>query len=202
VDAGLTRHPAASFVIFDPESSQARSWTKVCAAAGRGHPATRLRFRCGSPKTTPVRTAFASADHSGEHQLEAKKAFVDASGDMRPSGFFAGASTRYGNQRSGQPSALLGPGFGGHCARGGCIIPRPVTEGDPKKRQRAPRRPPDQARTESINCSFCRLVRVMSWLIFASEGLRPNATSASLSRAEDLRARRAGLGPIWRFSGS
>src|SRR5260370_1215145 len=50
------------------------------------------------------------ADHSGEHQLEAR-AFVDASGDC-DLGFFAGASTRYGNNGAVN-LGTLGTRFGG-----------------------------------------------------------------------------------------
>src|SRR6266852_2039234 len=50
------------------------------------------------------------ADHSGEHQLEAK-AFVDASGGC-DLGFFAGASTRYGNNGAVN-LGTLGTRFGG-----------------------------------------------------------------------------------------
>jgi len=72
------------------------------------------------------------ADHSGEHQLEAK-AFVDASGDC-DLGFFAGASTRYGNNGSVN-LGTLGTPVRRHCARGGCII-RDGHGGDPKAKAR------------------------------------------------------------------
>ena len=57
-----------------------------------------------------VATRIHFADHSGEHALEAK-AFVDASGDCDLA-FFAGASTRYGNDGA-LNVGTLGTRFGG-----------------------------------------------------------------------------------------
>src|SRR5258708_6341605 len=66
--------------------------------------------RCGADREDNAVARLRFADHSGEHQLEAK-AFVDASGDC-DLGFFAGASTRYGNNGAIN-LGTLGTRFGG-----------------------------------------------------------------------------------------
>src|SRR5882757_3356971 len=80
------------FVIFDPEAVK-RALDEVCVAAGVDILLHAFVFGADREDNTIARLRF--ADHSGEHQLEAK-AFVDASGDCDLA-FFAGASTRYGN---------------------------------------------------------------------------------------------------------
>src|ERR1700732_3186750 len=86
-----TRHRGV-FVIFDPEAVK-RALDEVCAAAGVDIQLHAFVFGADREDDAVARLRF--ADHSGEHQLEAK-AFVDASGDCDLA-FFAGASTRYGN---------------------------------------------------------------------------------------------------------
>src|SRR3981189_2930594 len=95
------------FVIFDPEAVK-RALDEVCAEAGVDIllPA----FVCGADRADKAVARLRFADHSGEHQLEAKD-FVDASGDCDLS-FFAGASTRYGNH-GGVNLGTLGTRFGG-----------------------------------------------------------------------------------------
>jgi flavin-dependent dehydrogenase len=83
-----TRHRGV-FVIFDPEAAK-RALDEVCAAAGVDILLHAFVFGADREDSAVARLRF--ADHSGEHQLEAK-AFVDASGDC-DLGFFAGASTR------------------------------------------------------------------------------------------------------------
>ena len=92
------------FVIFDPEAVK-RALDEVCAEAGVD--ILLHAFVCGADRADNAVARLRFADHSGEHQLEAK-AFVDASGDCDLA-FFAGASTRYGNHER-STSALLGPG--------------------------------------------------------------------------------------------
>src|SRR6267154_215156 len=65
-------------------------------------------FGADRQDNTVARLRF--ADHSGQHQLDAK-VFVDASGDC-DLGFFAGASTRYGNNGAVN-LGTLGTRFGG-----------------------------------------------------------------------------------------
>ena len=86
-----TRHRGV-FVIFDPEAAK-RALDEVCVAAGVDILLHAFVFGADREDIAVARLRF--ADHSGEHQLEAK-AFVDASGDCDLA-FFAGASTRYGN---------------------------------------------------------------------------------------------------------
>jgi hypothetical protein len=101
-----TRHRGV-FVVFDPEAVK-RALDEVCAQARvdvllhafvggadrEGDEVARLRF----------------VDHSGEHVVRAR-AFVDASGDCDLA-FFAGASTRYGNNGAVN-LGTLGTRFGG-----------------------------------------------------------------------------------------
>jgi hypothetical protein len=101
-----TRHRGV-FVIFDPEAAK-RALDEVCAAAGVDILLHAFVFGADREDNAVARLRF--ADHSGEHQLEAK-AFVDASGDC-DLGFFAGASTRYGNNGSVN-LGTLGTRFGG-----------------------------------------------------------------------------------------
>jgi hypothetical protein len=67
-------------------------------------------FVCGADREDNAVARLRFANHSGEHQLEAR-AFVDASGDC-DLGFFAGASTRYGNNGAVN-LGTLGIRFGG-----------------------------------------------------------------------------------------
>jgi hypothetical protein len=101
-----TRHRGV-FVIFDPEAAK-RALDEVCAAAGVDILLHAFVFGADREDNALARLRF--ADHSGEHQLEAK-AFVDASGDC-DLGFFAGASTRYGNNGAVN-LGTLGTRFGG-----------------------------------------------------------------------------------------
>src|SRR5258707_309148 len=101
-----TRHRGV-FVIFDPEAAK-RALDEVCAAAGVDILLHALVFGADRNDNAVARLRF--ADHSGQHQLEAK-AFVDASGDC-DLGFFAGASTRYGNNGAVN-LGTLGTRFGG-----------------------------------------------------------------------------------------
>src|SRR3979411_1019960 len=95
------------FVVFDPEAVK-RALDEVCDAAGVDILLHAFVFGADREDNAVARLRF--ADHSGEHQLEAK-GFVDASGDC-DLGFFAGASTRYGNNGAAHPGTL-GPRFGG-----------------------------------------------------------------------------------------
>jgi len=74
-----TRHRGV-FVIFDPEAAK-RALDEVCAAAGVDILLHAFVFGADREDNAVARLRF--ADHSGEHQLEAK-AFVDASGDCDP----------------------------------------------------------------------------------------------------------------------
>src|SRR6202163_2832379 len=80
------------FVVFDPEAAK-RALDEVCAAAGVDILLHAFVFGADREDNAVARLRF--ADHSGQHQLEAK-GFVDASGDCDLA-FFAGAATRYGN---------------------------------------------------------------------------------------------------------
>ncbi len=80
------------FVVFDPEGVK-RALDEICTEAGVEVLLHALVFRADREGDAIARIHF--ADHAGEHALEAK-AFVDASGDCDLA-FFAGASTRYGN---------------------------------------------------------------------------------------------------------
>jgi hypothetical protein len=95
------------FVIFDPEAAK-RALDEVCTAAGVDILLHAFVFGADSEDNAVARLRF--ADHSGGHQLEAK-AFVDASGDCDLA-FFAGASTRYGNNGAVN-LGTLGTRFGG-----------------------------------------------------------------------------------------
>src|SRR6202140_5985417 len=86
-----TRHRGV-FVIFDPEAAK-RALDEVCAAAGVDILLHALVFGADREDNAVARLRF--ADHSGEHQLEAKT-FVGARGEG-VLGFFAGASPREGN---------------------------------------------------------------------------------------------------------
>jgi hypothetical protein len=95
------------FVAFDPEAAK-RALDEVCAEAGVEIMLHAFVFAADREDDVvgPVRFA----DHSGEHQLQAK-AFVDASGDCDLA-YFAGASTRYGNNGAVN-LGTLGTRFGG-----------------------------------------------------------------------------------------
>src|SRR6202790_3540424 len=95
------------FVIFDPEAVK-RALDEVCAEAGVD--ILLHAFVCGADRADNAVARLRFADHSGEHQLEAKD-FVDASGDCDLA-FFAGASTRYGNHGVVN-LGTLGTRFGG-----------------------------------------------------------------------------------------
>src|SRR5258708_19773128 len=95
------------FVIFDPEAVK-RALDEVCTVAGVDILLHAFVFGADREDNAVARLRF--ADHSGEHRLEAK-AFVDASGDC-DLGFFAGASTRYGNNGAVN-LGTLGARFGG-----------------------------------------------------------------------------------------
>src|SRR5260221_4401894 len=101
-----TRHRGV-FVVFDPEAAK-RALDEVCAAAGVDILLHAFVFGADREDDAVARLGF--ANHSGEHQLEAK-AFVDASGDCDLA-FFAGASTRYGNNGAVN-LGTLGTRFGG-----------------------------------------------------------------------------------------
>src|SRR5258706_452660 len=101
-----TRHRGV-FVVFDPEAAK-RALDEVCAAAGVG--ILLHAFVCAADREDNAVARLRFADHSGQHQLEAK-AFVDASGDC-DLGSFAGASTRYGNNGAVN-LGTLGTRFGG-----------------------------------------------------------------------------------------
>jgi hypothetical protein len=95
------------FVVFDPEGVK-RALDEVCTEAGVEVLLHAFVFRADREADAVPRIHF--ADHSGEHALEAK-AFVDASGDCDLA-FFAGASTRYGNDGA-LNLGTLGTRFGG-----------------------------------------------------------------------------------------
>jgi hypothetical protein len=95
------------FVIFDPEAVK-RALDEVCAEAGVDILLHAFVYSADRADNAVARLRF--ADHSGEHQLEAKD-FVDASGDCDLA-FFAGASTRYGNHGAVN-LGTLGTRFGG-----------------------------------------------------------------------------------------
>jgi hypothetical protein len=95
------------FVVFDPEGVK-RALDEVCTEAGVEVRLHAFVFRADRDGGVITRLHF--ADHSGEHALEAK-AFVDASGDCDLA-FFAGASTRYGNDGA-LNLGTLGTRFGG-----------------------------------------------------------------------------------------
>jgi hypothetical protein len=95
------------FVVFDPEGVK-RALDEVCTEAGVEILLHAFVFRADREGDAVARVHF--ADHSGEHALEAK-AFVDASGDCDLA-FFAGASTRYGNEGA-LNLGTLGTRFGG-----------------------------------------------------------------------------------------
>src|SRR5712672_1269699 len=95
------------FVIFDPEAVK-RALDEVCAEAGVD--ILLHAFVCGADRTDNAVARLRFADHSGEHQLEAK-AFIDATGDCDLASF-AGASTRYGNHGAVN-LGTLGTRFGG-----------------------------------------------------------------------------------------
>jgi hypothetical protein len=95
------------FVIFDPEAVK-RSLDELCADAGVAvflHALVSEATRDGERIA-----AIGFRDHGGLHRLSAK-AFVDASGDCDLA-FFAGASTRYGNNGAVN-LGTLGTRFGG-----------------------------------------------------------------------------------------
>ncbi len=95
------------FVVFDPEGVK-RALDEICTEAGVEVLLHALVFRADREGDAIARIHF--ADHAGEHALEAK-AFVDASGDCDLA-FFAGASTRYGNDGA-LNLGTLGTRFGG-----------------------------------------------------------------------------------------
>jgi FAD dependent oxidoreductase len=95
------------FVVFDPEGVK-RALDEVCTEAGVEVLLHAFVFRADREADAVARIHF--ADHSGEHALAAK-AFVDASGDCDLA-FFAGASTRYGNDGA-LNLGTLGTRFGG-----------------------------------------------------------------------------------------
>src|SRR5260370_20599399 len=90
------RRSRGVFVIFDPEAVK-RALDEVCTAAGVEILLHAFVFGADREDNAVARLRF--ADHSGEHQLEAK-GFVDASGDCDLA-FFAGASPGYGNHGAG-----------------------------------------------------------------------------------------------------
>jgi FAD-dependent oxidoreductase family protein len=95
------------FVIFDPEAVK-RSLDELCADAGV---AVFLHALVSEATRDDERiAAIGFRDHGGLHRLSAK-AFVDASGDCDLA-FFAGASTRYGNNGAVN-LGTLGTRFGG-----------------------------------------------------------------------------------------
>src|SRR5712691_398078 len=91
-----------------PRQAVAGVADEVSAAAGVDILLHAFVFGADRDDNAVARLRF--ADHSGEHQLEAK-AFVDASGDCDLA-FFAGASTRYGNHGAVN-LGTLGTRFGG-----------------------------------------------------------------------------------------
>ena len=95
------------FVVFDPEGVK-RALDEICTEAGVEVLLHAFVFRADREGDAIARIHF--ADHAGEHALEAK-AFVDASGDCDLA-FFAGASTRYGNDGA-LNLGTLGTRFGG-----------------------------------------------------------------------------------------
>src|ERR1700680_3902192 len=95
------------FVIFDPEAVK-RALDEVCVAVGVDILLHAFVFDADREDNAVARLRF--ADHSGKHQLEAT-AFVDDSGDCDLA-FFAGASTRYGNNGAVN-LGTLGTRFGG-----------------------------------------------------------------------------------------
>lgn len=101
-----TRHRGV-FVIFDPEAVK-RALDEVCREAGVD--VLLHAFVSGADREENAVTRVHYADHSGVHAAEAR-AFVDASGDCDLA-FFAGASTRYGNNGAVN-LGTLGTRFGG-----------------------------------------------------------------------------------------
>ena len=95
------------FVVFDPEGAK-RALDEVCREAGVD--VLLHAFVSAADRSGDLVQRIHYADHSGLHALEAR-AFVDASGDCDLA-FFAGASTRYGNNGAVN-LATLGTRFGG-----------------------------------------------------------------------------------------
>jgi hypothetical protein len=123
-----TRHRGV-FVIFDPEAVK-RALDEVCAAAGVD--VLLHAFVFGADRVDNAVTGVRFADHSGKRQLEAK-GFVDASGDCDLA-FFAGASTRYGNNGAVN-LGTLGTRFGG-VSRDADVSAESVTEAIKKANSR------------------------------------------------------------------
>lgn len=98
------------FVVFDPEGAK-RALDEVCREAGVD--VLLHAFVSAADRNGDLVERIHYADHSGLHALEAR-AFVDASGDCDLA-FFAGASTRYGNNGAVN-LATLGTRFGGVAA--------------------------------------------------------------------------------------
>ncbi len=95
------------FVIFDPEGAK-RALDEVCQEAGVD--VLLHSFVSGADRSGDRIVRLHVADHSGVHAVHAR-AFVDASGDCDLA-FFAGASTRYGNDGAVN-LGTLGTRFGG-----------------------------------------------------------------------------------------
>ncbi|SFV16785.1 FAD dependent oxidoreductase [Methylobacterium sp. 174MFSha1.1] len=95
------------FVVFDPEAVK-RALDEVCREAGVE--VLLHAFVAEAARESDRVTGIRFADHNGLHDLRAD-AFVDASGDCDLA-FFAGASTRYGNDGAVN-LATLGTRFGG-----------------------------------------------------------------------------------------
>ncbi len=95
------------FVVFDPEAAKC-ALDEVCAEAGVD--VLLHAFVMGADRNGDAVARVRFANHAGVHQVEAR-AFVDASGDGDLA-FFAGASTRYGNDGAVN-LGTLGTRFGG-----------------------------------------------------------------------------------------
>ena len=159
------------FVVFDPEAVK-RALDEVCAAAGVDILLHAFVFGAEREDNAVARLRF--ADRSGEHQLEAK-AFVDASGDCDLA-FFAGASTRYGNNEAVN-LGTLGTRFGG-IAPEADVSAATVTEAIKKARARGVR---PISKDRSVTARLPLSGDVVAYLV--SEDYDPRDVR-SLSRAE------------------
>jgi hypothetical protein len=169
------------FVVFDPEAAK-RALDEVCAEASVDVLLHAFVMGADREDNTVARVRF--ADHAGVHQVEAK-AFVDASGDGDLA-FFAGASTRYGNDGA-LNLGTLGTRFGG-VASGADVSAAAVTEAIRKAKVRGVK-PISKDRSVMVRMPLSG--DVVTYL--ASEDYDPRDVR-SLSRAES-----AGRAQAWTY---
>ena len=171
------------FVVFDPEAAK-RALDEVCAEAGVD--VLLHAFVMGADREDNEVARVRFANHAGVHQAEAK-AFVDASGDGDLA-FFAGASTRYGNEGAVN-LGTLGTRFGG-VAPDADVSAAAVTEAIRKARARGVK-PISKDRSVMVRMPLSG--DVVTYL--ASEDYDPRDVR-SLSRAES-----AGRAQAWTYLG-